>query len=259
MKNLFSLQGKSAVVIGGGGGIGRAIAKGLAFYGAEVLIAGRAVESLTVAAEEIYRETGRSVHIHPVNVEDENSVNTLVTDAEQTLGGVDILVNSQGVNIKKSAFDMTVADWDKTFAVNTRGVMLCSLGFAKKMCERGFGRIIIVSSVREYGAAPGNGLALSYSSSKGAVRMFSRQLAAELADKGVTVNTICPAATKTAAGQTTEKLLPGIEQRLIAKIPLGRMAAPEDMIGAAVYLASEAGAFVTGTDLFVDGGFSCVN
>lgn len=257
MKDLFTLVGKRAVVIGGGGGIGRSLAAGLAHYGAEVIVAGRDVEKLSAVARDVYKQTGRDIKTRVVDVCDEESVKRLALFAE-TEGGTDILVNSQGVNIKKSAFEMTTKDWDDTFAVNIRGVMLSSVAFARYMCERKRGRIISISSIRGDRAAAGNGMALAYSASKGAVNMFTKQMAAEVACCGVTVNAICPAATKTEAAADTEKLLPGIEKYLTERIPLGRMATPEDMIGVVVLLASDAGAFITGSCIYVDGGMSAV-
>jgi len=255
MKNLFDLTGRNAVVIGGAGGIGQEIAKALAAYGAEVAIASRNEEKLKAVAAQIGAEVGKEIHYLTVDAGDESSIKELVETSVAKFGKVDILVNSQGVNLKHGALDEdSVAKLDETYRINIRGVMLCCREFARHMKENHYGRIINLSSVRAYGAAPGGGQALSYGTSKSAVNMLTKQLAVELAKDGITVNAIGPTVTKTE--MLAKVMTPEFEARMSAKIPMGRMQVPEDCAGPAVFLASDASAFITGTTLYVDGGLT---
>ncbi|MGI5901162.1 MAG: SDR family NAD(P)-dependent oxidoreductase [Desulfitobacteriia bacterium] len=255
MEDIFSLKGKNAVVIGGAGGIGQAIAQGLAFYGANVVIASRNLENLQNAAKEIEEEVGKKVNVLQVDVSDENSIKELVKNVVEQMKTVDILVNSQGYNIKHSAIDFPMDQWENLFKVNVQGVMSCCKEFAKVMVEQKSGKIINVSSVRGIRANAGGNSA--YCASKGAVDMITRTLAAELAPHNVKVNAIGPAliATKLTAKQMME---PGRTEKYVRNIPMGRIGRTEDMIGAAVFLASPASDFVTGQILYIDGGLTAI-
>lgn len=254
LRDLFDLNQKNAVVIGGGGGIGKEIAKGLAFYGTKVAIASRSEINLKKAAEEIEESIDKKIVTFTVDAGDHESIKSLVNHAVDTFGRVDILVNSQGINLRHNAFEMPVKDWDDTFNINVRGVMLCCIEFAREMKKHGYGRIINLSSVRAYGAAPGGGMALAYGCSKAAVNMITKQLAAEFAPFGITVNAIAPTVVKT--DMLAQRLTPEFEARMSGKIPLGRIGLPEDIIGPAVFLASDASSYITGSCLYVDGGLT---
>jgi gluconate 5-dehydrogenase len=150
-----------------------------------------------------------------------------------------------------------VSDWDATFNINVRGVMLCCVEFIRHMQERHYGKIINLSSIRGHGAAPGGGQALAYGTSKSAVDMITKQLAAEFAKDGITINAIGPTVVKTPMMEKT--MTAEFEARMAAKIPMGRIQMPDDCAGPAVFLASDASAFITGTTLYVDGGLSNVS
>ena len=240
---LFSLAGKNAVVVGGAGGLGQAIAQGLAEAGARVAIASRKEESLRRAVEEIKTA----------------SVKALVAATVKDMGQVDILVNSQGLNKKFPAEDFDMGVFQQMLSVNVAGVMMCCKHFGKQMMEHGYGKIINVSSVRGKIAtrAPGNA---AYCSTKGAVDMMTRQLAAEFGPHGITVNAIAPTVTE------TPMMTAVIEQRggdayrkqQADALPMRRMAVPQDCVGPAVFLASHASDFVTGNIIYPDGGLTAV-
>lgn len=255
MKNIFSLEGKSAVVIGGAGGIGSASAKQLAICGADVAIASRNLDNLRDTAREIEEETGKKIRVFQVDSTNEESVRKLVADVVAEMGKVDILVNSQGYNIKHSAIDFPMDEWDKLFNVNVKSVMLCCKEFAKEMVKQQSGKIINVSSVRGIRANAGGNSA--YCGSKGAVDMITRTMAAELAPYHINVNAIGPAliATKLTAKQMTE---PGRTEKYVRNILFGRIGTTEDVVGAVAFLAAPASDFVTGQIIYIDGGLTAI-
>jgi NAD(P)-dependent dehydrogenase (short-subunit alcohol dehydrogenase family) len=249
--DLFSLQGKSAVVVGAGG-MGNAIADGLARYGARVAIADVHPATLEQAAREIEADTGQKVGTYQVDCTREASVEELAARAVADMGRVDILVNALGVNFKAPATEFPMDQWDKLFAVNVRGVMLCCKVFGARMVEQGGGKIISLSSVRgQRGTAGGNS---AYCATKGAVDMITKQLACELAPHGVLVNAIAPIITVTPMTEQRIKDDAARYERMLQNVPMGRMATVADIVGPVVFLASSASDFVTGTILNIDGG-----
>lgn len=256
MKDIFSLVGKNAVVIGGAGGIGQAIAKGLAFYGANVAIASRKLEGLQKAAQEIKEEVNKEIKIFQVDAGSEESIKALVENIISDMERVDILVNSQGLNLKHNALEFNMDDWDKVFNINVKGLMMCCKEFGKVMVKQNYGRIINVSSVRGARAC-GNGNA-GYCSSKGAVDMMTRTLSFEFAPYNVTVNAVAPTLTETPMMENFFKQNPNIKETLAKSHPLGRLGTPDDMIGASVFLASEAASYVTGQIIYSDGGLTAI-
>ena len=254
---LFSLAGKNAVVVGGAGGLGQAIAQGLAEAGGRG--ASRKEESLRRAVEEIKTACGKDVAWYTVDASDEESVKALVAATVKDMGQVDILVNSQGLNKKFPAEDFDMGVFQQMLSVNVAGVMMCCKHFGKQMMEHGYGKIINVSSVRGKIAtrAPGND---AYCSTKGAVDMMTRQLAAEFGPHGITVNAIAPTVTE------TPMMTAVIEQRggdayrkqQADALPMRHMAVPQDCVGPAVFLASHASDFVTGNIIYPDGGLTAV-
>lgn len=220
-------------------------------------IASRNEAKLKEVAGQISGEIGKEIRYFTVDAGDEASIKDLVKETVAAFGKVDILVNSQGINLKHGVLDEDgMEKFDETWKVNVRGLLICCREFARHMKENGYGRIINLSSVRAYGAAPGGGQAMSYGTSKAAVTMITKQLAAELAHDGITVNAIGPTVTKTE--MLAARMTPEFEARMSAKIPLGRMQLPEDCMGPAVFLASDASGFLTGTTLYVDGGLTNV-
>ncbi len=253
LTELFSLKGKKAVVIGGGGGIGSAIAKGLAAFGADTAIASRNAETLKTTADAIETEVGKRVRTYQVDVSNEESIKSLVAQTRQDMGIVDILVNSQGLNKKFKTTEMPMDVWDDMFDVNVRGVFICCKEFGKGMIEQKYGRIINISSSGAIRASTGD-ISCCYNSTKGALESMKLALGAGWAKYNITVNNINPILTLTPAMATIFKQDPEKKKSVESRNPMGRMGMPEDCIGMAVFFASEAGAFVTGQTLYPDGG-----
>jgi NAD(P)-dependent dehydrogenase (short-subunit alcohol dehydrogenase family) len=254
MEDLFSLKGKNIVIAGGGGGIGRGLAAGFVKYGASVGIAEVDRASMESAMADIEASTGKKITGYWVDRtnDQEDNVRDILARALADMGRVHVLVNAQGFNVKAAATDFPTADWDTLFHVNVRGVMLFCKHFGAHMVEQGGGKIINLSSIRgERGALGGN---LGYCSTKGAVNMLTKQLAVEFAPKNVLVNALGPIITLTPMTEATVKREPQRYERVLNNIPMGRMGRVDDLIGPAVFLASAASDFVTGTILYPDGG-----
>jgi NAD(P)-dependent dehydrogenase (short-subunit alcohol dehydrogenase family) len=250
--DLFSLDGKVAVVVGGAGGMGRAIAQGLVRYGAQVALADVAADHLEDVAGGIAAAAGQKPRTYVVDCTDEASVQGLVESAVADMGRVDILVNALGYNFKAPATEFPMDQWDKLFSVNVKGVMMACKVFAAQMVKQGGGKIINLSSVRgQRGALGGNS---AYCASKGAVDMITRQLACELAPHKVFVNALGPIITVTPMTADRIKREAARYERMLLNVPMGRMADIEDLVGPTVFLASAASDFITGTVLYVDGG-----
>jgi len=257
MKNLFDLTGKKAVVVGGGGGIGQAIAGGLAFAGADVVIASRKMETLEAAAAAIKEETGKDVACLTVDVLDPASIQNLADESVKLMGTVDILVNSQGLNKKIPSLEITAEDWDAMFDINVRGTMLACQAFGKIMVEKGYGKIINVSSIRGIRAlnSPGN---TCYSCTKSSVDMLTKSLSAEWAKSNVHVNAIGPVVTETPMMISIFEQNPALKAAVLSNIPMGRIGLTSDNIGPAIFLASEASDFLTGHVIYPDGGCAAI-
>jgi gluconate 5-dehydrogenase len=256
MTDMFRLDGKVAVVIGGAGGIGELIAAGLAKQGASVAIASRNIQKLEEVARRIQSENGSEVVAFQVDVTDEQSVAQLAERAVSRFKTVDILVNSQGVNLKKPAAEFPVDDWDLMFDVNVKGTMLTCREFGKIMIGKEKGKIINLSSVRGIRATLWGGNE-AYCATKGAVDMVTRTLAAEWAPHNINVNAIAPSLIYTElAARTLQD--PERLQRYLANVPLKRVGQPKDVVGVCVFLASDASDFITGQILYVDGGLTAV-
>ena len=256
MTDMFGLDRKVAVVIGGAGGIGELIAAGLARQGARVAIASRNIQKLKEAAQRIQSESESEVVAFHVDVTDEQSVARLAEGVVSRFGTVDILVNSQGVNLKRPATEFPVTDWDLMFGVNVKGTMLTCREFGKVMIGKEKGKIINLSSVRGVRATLWGGNE-AYCATKGAVDMITRTLAAEWAPHNINVNAIAPSLIYTElAARTLQD--PERLQRYLANVPLKRVGQPKDVVGVCVFLASDASDFITGQILYVDGGLTAV-
>jgi len=253
MEDLFSLEGKSAVVVGGAGGMGRAIAAGFIRYGADVALADVNPKALKQVAAALVEATGKPVRSYVIDCTDEGSVKGVVDSTVADMGGrVDVLVNALGYNVKGAAIEFPMDEWDKLFSVNVKGVMMSCKHFGAQMVKQGGGKIINLSSVRgQRGALGGNS---AYCASKGAVDMITKQLACELAQHKVFVNALGPIITVTP--MTAERINNEAAryERMLLNVPMGRMAHIEDLVGPSVFLASAASDFITGTVLYVDGG-----
>ena len=246
---LFRLDGSAAIVAGGAGGLGSAIARGLAECGAAVAVADRAATEAKEIADGIVGAGGRAIAIE-VDVTSAASVERMVATAEDTLGAVDVLVNSAGITRRTPALEFSEADWNAILAVNLTGVFLACQAAGRRMVARGRGRIVNLASIAGEIGLPGT---LAYSASKGGVVMLTRALAVEWAASGVRVNAIAPSWFRTSMGGLMERE-PEYARHAMGRVPLRRMGEPAELVGATVFLASDASAMVTGHVLAVDGG-----
>jgi gluconate 5-dehydrogenase len=256
---MFQLKDKNAVVIGGAGGLGQAIAQGLADAGARVVIASRKMDSLLRAQKEINESCGKGAEVFSVDATDESAVAAMAERFAKEWGHVHILVNAQGFNKKHPAKDFDMNDFRSMFEANVTSVMLCCKHFGRHMTEKGYGKIINVSSVRGKIAtyAPGN---CGYCATKGAVDMLTKQLAAEFGPNGVTVNAIGPTITETPMMTSLIEQRGGdtYRKQLADALPMRRMAVPGDCVGTTVFLASPASDFLTGNIIYPDGGLTAI-
>ena len=256
---LFSLENKNAVIIGGAGGVGQAIAGGLIESGATVIIADRSDEIIQRGAEEIEKNTGKKPAGYVVEATSEESVVALLEAIEKDFERVDILVNAQGYNKKHAAHEFDMADFRQMLEVNVVSLMMTCKVFGGHMIKKGGGKILNVSSVRGRIATrlPGN---CGYCSSKGAVDMMTRQLASEFGQYGITVNAIAPTLMETPMMSAVIEQRGGETYRnsVAETHPMKKMMVPADCIGTVVYLCSPASDYVTGTIAYVDGGLTAV-
>ena len=257
--NLFDLSGKTAVVVGGAGGIGQAIAQGIAEAGAKTVITSRKEESLQRAQAEIKEACGIEVGYYAADASDEVAVEELVKKTAADLGKVDILVCAQGLNKKFPAEEFPMDVFKQMLDVNIVGVMNCCKHFGKQMMGNNYGKIVILGSVRGKIATLGAGNA-AYCATKGAVDMLTRQLASEFGPHGITVNTIGPTVTETPMMTKVIEDRGGdaYREKVAAGLPMRRMAKPEDCVGTAVFLAAPASDFMTGNILYPDGGLTAI-
>ena len=250
MANLFDLTGKVALVVGGAGGIGRALAVGLAESGADVIVADRQLDHLEEVADKI-RTLGRQWQAVTVDVTQEQSVADMVKRILEVSPRIDILVNVHGVAIRKPADTFPIDEWQQVMDVNTRGTFLCCQAVGRVMIKQRSGKIINTSSVMGRYGLPADYTA--YCASKGAVDTLTRTLACEWAKHNVLVNAIAPTIVET---ELTRSALanPEYAKMMKSRIPLGRWAMPEDIVGPTVFLASKASDFITGQIIYIDGG-----
>jgi len=246
----LDLTSKTAVVIGGTSGIGLAIAKGLARAGANVVPTGRRAELVEAAAGEVEKLGGKTL-VCTSDVTDRASLEKLLDVVAKKLGGVDILVNSAGSTKRSPTLEAKEADWDSILETNLTGTLRACQVFGRKMIERKYGRIVNIASLASFVALFE---VAAYSASKAAVASLTKSLAIEWAPYGVCVNAIAPGVFLT---ELNSKLLNGTPraQEFLMRTPMKRFGQLEELVGAAVFLASDAASFVTGHVLAVDGGF----
>jgi 2-deoxy-D-gluconate 3-dehydrogenase len=247
------LQGRKAIVAGGGRGIGRSIALAFAAEGADIAVVGRKGESLSAVAEEI-RATGQRAIAAPQDLTKVSEIAPLFDGLAEDLGGLDILVNSAGVQITGPSLDVTEEQWDETLDANLKSMFFSSQAAGRRFIEQGHGKIINLASTFSFVGFPEFA---AYCSSKGGVAQLTKTLAAEWAPSGVNVNAIAPTAVRT---EMNAYLLddPGFLDFFVPKVPAGRVGDPSDVAGAAVVLAGPGSDFVHGHLLLVDGGYTAV-
>lgn len=245
----FSLEKKIALVTGASRGIGKAIALGFARVGADVVVCSRTLPDLEKAAEEI-RASGRRSLAVPANIAIKADVDSLIERTVQEFGTIDILVNNAAMNIARPVLELREDGWDKVMNTGLKGYFLCSQAAAKVMVERKRGNIINIASTAAVKAAPLLGV---YSISKAGVVMLTKLFAADLARHNIRVNAVGPSMVKT---KFSEPLWASPEalSRIESEVPLGRLAEVDDIVGAAIFLASDASSYITGHTIWVDGG-----
>lgn len=248
--SLFDLTGKVAIITGASKGIGKAIALAYAQAGAAVVVSSRKQEVLDAVAAEIKAAGGRALAVE-AHMGESDQVAALVTRAEETFGGLDIVVNNAATNpYFGPLLGADVGLWDKIMEVNLRGYFLMAQKAVPLLTRRGGGKIINLASVAGFKPMPGLGV---YAVSKAGVIMLTRVLAQELGRGNIQVNAIAPGVIRTKFSRALWDT-PAIAQWIEEGTPAGRIGAPEDVVGAALYLASAASDYVTGTVLVVDGG-----
>lgn len=252
--NMFSLEGKKALIVGGAGGLGLNISAALMQNGADIAIAdmdpskAADLEKDTIAA-------GRQFISCKTNILSVASIDEMVSAVIAKFGRIDILVNAAGMNILKKVEEYDEESWDKVMDLNVKGTHLVTKAVGKHMIDQKYGRIISISSVRSILGMPQDYIA--YCASKGAVNMYTKQLACEWAKHGITANAIAPTFTRTPIN-SFQLDDPEFYGKLVSRIPMGRICTPRDICAAMVYLASDASAFVTGQILGVDGGITII-
>lgn len=248
-QNLFNLNDRVILITGAAGGLGQAMAVGLAEYGAQIALADLRLENINDILAQI-DNLGKRAAAYKVDITDRNNITEMVEKVHKDFGRIDVLINSAGVNNRKRIEDYTEQEWDNIVDINLKGTFLCCQAVGKIMLNQGKGKIINMASVSSTLGHPHHG---PYAASKGGVALLTKVMAVEWAKRGINVNAIAPAYVRTSL--TADYLSKGDNYKRISDtIPMGRLGEPEDIVGAAVYLASDASNFVTGHLLTVDGG-----
>ncbi len=249
MGDHFDLSGKVGIVTGGGKGIGKAIALGLAEAGAKLMIAARTQTEIEATAAEIRAKGGEAAwRVTDVSLSDQ--VEALVTATVETFGRLDLLINNAARSFLRPLLELREDGFDKIFDTNVKGTFLLSRAAARVMKEQGGGRIVNITTV---GAVRGGVMMGVYHASKAAVKMLTMCMAAEWAPYNISVNAVGPGLTRTHFSQPIWSN-PEVERQIVMRIPKGRLAEPQDIVGAVLFLCSDSAGFITGQSLYVDGG-----
>ncbi len=247
---LFDLTGKVAIVTGAARGLGQALARGLSAAGAKVALADILDMSDTLA--EIESAGGEAIAV-PTDVRRRDRVERLVAETVRKFGTVDILVNNAGVNLIAPSLEFSEEDWDLVLDVNLKGMFLCCQAAGRVMIENGAGAIVNIGSINSEYVFPN---CAAYNASKAGVLLLTKTLAYEWGPHGVRVNAVCPGFMETPMLEEIQRGREGLAAQRKGLIPLRRFAAPDDLVGAVVFLASPASSYVTGHALYVDGGWT---
>jgi 2-deoxy-D-gluconate 3-dehydrogenase len=251
--HLFDLTGKVAIVTGGNGGIGLGIAQGLAKAGAKLAIIARNSSKSEAAAKLLAEQTKEPPLVLTADVANEGDVDAAVRAVVGRFGRIDILFNNAGINIRKPPHELSLEDWHTVLGINLTGAFLMSKGVYPSMKQAGGGKIINIGSMTSiFGAS----FAPAYATSKGGIVQLTKSLALAWAADHIQVNAILPGWFVTELTERARTEVPGLYERVLARIPTGRWAQPEDIAGTAVWLASPASDYVTGIAIPVDGGYT---
>src|SRR3954469_6264477 len=250
-RGLFDLSGQVAIVTGTSRGLGQYLARALAKSGADLVLTSRHRDSLLNFESEI-KELGHRTISLELDVRDQKSIESMVTQAAEAFGKIDILVNNAGCNVRKPALDVTWDDWNLILDTNLRGSFFVAQAVARHMVPRGYGRIINIGSVTSVAGYAGLG---PYGASRGGIRQLTMSLADDWGKYGVTVNCLAPGWFKTEQNKVLYENEAWVEY-LRERIPANRPGQPNDLDGAVVFLASEASRYVTGQTMLIDGGIS---
>jgi 2-dehydro-3-deoxy-D-gluconate 5-dehydrogenase len=249
---MFDLKGRVAIVTGGNGGIGLGMARGLAGAGARVVVAGRDSAKSRSAVADIEGRGGQAL-AHDVDVTDEHAVGRLFSTTVERCGRVDILVNNAGTNIRKPPQNYTTEEWRQVLDTNLTSAFFCARAAYPLMTAVGGGKIINIGSMM---SIFGGWFAAPYGASKGGIVQLTRSLAAAWARDNIQVNAVLPGWIDTALTKDARAQVPKLHDSVLNRTPAGRWGEIDDMAGVAVFLASRASDFVTGTAIPVDGGYS---
>ncbi len=250
--DLFDLKGRVAIVTGGNGGIGLGMARGLAQAGASVVVAGRNAAKSAQAVKELQASGATAVAIE-VDVRDEGSCRGLIDDTAERFGRLDILVNNAGINVRKQPQEYTLDEWREVIDTNLTSAFVCSNAAYPEMKKAGGGKIINIGSMMSiFGAS----FTAPYGATKGGIVQMGRAMAVAWAKDNIQVNCVLPGWIDTELTVRARQNVEGLHERVLARTPAGRWGVAGDFAGIAVFLASPASDFLTGTAIPVDGGYS---
>jgi 2-dehydro-3-deoxy-D-gluconate 5-dehydrogenase len=250
---LFDLSGKVAIVTGGNGGIGLGIALGLAGAGAKVAILGRNAAKSGAAADEIHAQSGVETLVVTADVSKAEDIERAADETLKRFGRADILFNNAGINIRRPPHEMTLAEWNEVLNANLTSAFLMSKAVYPAMKRQGGGKIVNIGSMTSIFGA---GFAPAYATSKGGIVQLTKSLALAWATDQIQVNAILPGWFDTELTEKAREQIPGLHERVLARIAVGRWAKPVDMAGTAIWLAGRGSDYITGIAIPVDGGYT---
>jgi len=251
-EKLFDLSGKVAIITGGNGGIGLGMARGLADAGAAIAVVGRNEQKSATAVADLQQRGAKAIAV-TADVTDKAAVAAMVARVKGELGRIDVLVNNAGINVRKQPHLLEIGEWDSVIATNLTSAFLCSQAVHPAMKAAGGGKIINIGSMMSiFGAS----FTPAYAASKGGIVQFTRSCACAWAADNIQANAILPGWIDTDLTKRAREQIDGLHDRVLARTPAARWGAISDFAGIAVFLASPASDFVTGTAIPVDGGYS---